>query len=461
MNEKLAQALEYISENKIAQAARANGKKRRRFRLVAAILAIAMLFNMPYISMPISAKAVSTASGTKIGERPTHGTEEYYTWRDARDVAWENAEDAVETLQPFFQESAAAYIAGTTENRVWSPVNAYISLAMLAEVTDGNSRQQILDLLNTADMDTLRAQVGGVWETLYQDDGNEICTLANSLWLNEDLRYNQETMDAVAYYHYASVYQKNLEKAGGALANWLNNNTSGLLKNNTANVSFPDQAVLALASTVYLQSKWVDEFSPGKNTDGIFHSPNGDKEVEFMNKKEYQANYYWGESFGAVHLFLQNGTKMWFFLPDTDKTVDDILTEGQYLEYVSHSYEDEDAVCKYMKVNLTVPKFDISSSADLSAMLKEMGITDVFDLEKSNFTAITADTPVYVTAVNQAARIIVDEQGVKAASYIEIPGAGAGMPPEEIIDFILDRPFLFVIADNNGIPVFTGVVNEP
>jgi serine protease inhibitor len=34
------------------------------------------------------------------------------------------------------------------------------------------------------------------------------------------------------------------------------------------------------------------------------------------------------------------------------------------------------------------------------------------------------------------------------------------MPPEEIIDFVLDRPFLFVIT-NNRVPMFAGVVNEP
>ena len=40
--------------------------------------------------------------------------------------------------------------------------------------------------------------------------------------------------------------------------------------------------------------------------------------------------------------------------------------------------------------------------------------------------------PVYVTAVNQSARVEIDEKGVKAAAYIEIPMAGAAEPPEEI-----------------------------
>ena len=94
-------------------------------------------------------------------------------------------------------------------------------------------------------------------------------------------------------------------------------------------------------------------------------------------------------------------------------------------------------------------------------MVKKLGVTDIFDIQASDFTAITSDTPVVITAVNQAARVIIDEQGVKAASYIEIPGAGAAAPPEEIIDFILDRPFVFVIATSQGVPLFTGVVNQP
>ena len=57
--------------------------------------------------------------------------------------------------------------------------------------------------------------------------------------------------------------------------------------------------------------------------------------------------------------------------------------------------------------------------------------------------------------------VMVDEEGVKAASYIEIPGAGAAQPPEDEVDMVLDRPFVFVITSTGGIPLFTGVVIEP
>ena len=35
------------------------------------------------------------------------------------------------------------------------------------------------------------------------------------------------------------------------------------------------------------------------------------------------------------------------------------------------------------------------------------------------------------------------------------------MPPTEEVDFILDRPLIFLIERASDMPLFTGVVNEP
>ena len=151
---------------------------------------------------------------------------------------------------------------------------------------------------------------------------------------------------------------------------------------------------------------------------------------------------------------------MWFILPDEDKTPADILKDGSYGDLISSDNgEDGWQNKKYLKVNLSVPKFDVSSTLNLKDGLSKMGVTKVFDMKSSDFSAITSDTPVYASAVNQSARVEIDEKGVKAAAYVEIPGDGEAMPPEEIVDFVLNRPFLFVISKGN-LPLFTGVVNN-
>ncbi len=473
MQDKLNEALDHISDRHIAEAAAAR-RKRRPYWLgaVAAALALVILLSSVFSPGMIQAAVVSPASPPRMLARPDRDDygdnvdawrTDHNTWSDEQTRRQELTESALNVLEPFFRESSLAYLENSPdENRVWSPVNGYIALAMLAEVTDRESRQQVLAALGEENLEDLRTHVSTLWESVYQDDGHEIVTLANSLWLDKNLSYNQDTMDALAYHHYASVYQTDLssDRADKDLQNWLNQNTGGLLKKQASGARFPGDAVLTLASTVYLQSKWGSEFQASNNTQDVFHAPDGDVTVTFMNKKQFQTDYYWADSFGAISLPLKNGTRMWLILPDEDKDVETVLREGQFWELLHLTYRDIENK-KYMKVNISLPKFDISSGGDLAPMLQSLGITHIFDPFQSDFTAITSDSPVFVTAVNQAARVIVDEKGVKAASYIEIPLAGAAMPPEEIIDFILDRPFLFVLASTEGVPLFTGVVNDP
>lgn len=58
-------------------------------------------------------------------------------------------------------------------------------------------------------------------------------------------------------------------------------------------------------------------------------------------------------------------------------------------------------------------------------------------------------------------RVVIDEEGVTASAYTLMTEAGAGMPPSEEMDFVLDRPFLFVLDSYDGLPLFAGIVNQP
>ena len=470
--EKLAEALNEISDKRIAEAAGAKKKRRGLTRLaaIAAILAVVLAVRNIEIPLFITAKAVGLSPGPQTPQRPPAISElvneaaydkAWDAWRDANKALNAALDTTVPQLEYFMTESCRAFLTGSEENLLYSPINAYIGLAMTAELASGNSRQQLLDALGAADTGTLRQQIHTLWESVYQDDGNEICTLANSLWLDNQLRYTQRVMDDLAYYYYTDIYQRDLasRRTQKDIGNWIANNTGGFLKKDAIRVQMPEDPILALYSTIYFQAKWGDEFNPANNTDGIFHGTAGDTACTFMNAKLRQMHYYWGQSFGAVSLSLKNGSQMWLLLPDEGKTVDDILREGEYWDVITAPYEGW-ANTKYMKVNLSVPKFDISAQADLKDGLKAMGITDIFSLENADFSQ-SLEGPACITGAKQSVRVAIDEKGVTAAAYIEIPGAGAAAPPEDIIDFILDRPFLFIIAEGSGVPLFAGTVNQP
>ena len=75
---------------------------------------------------------------------------------------------------------------------------------------------------------------------------------------------------------------------------------------------------------------------------------------------------------------------------------------------------------------------------------------------------MTRDTDeIFLSQAKHAARVSIDEEGCTAAAYTVMAACGAAAPPEEEIDFVLDRPFLFVITGPSGTPLFTGIVNRP
>lgn len=472
MHDKLRDALSHISDRHIAEAASYRRKRHLWIGAVAALLALVLIITTVGSPMTVQAKAVSLAQAPDVMARPNR--DDYDTFEEYR-ADWEiydalksqNTSDirtAKANLANFFSDSAAQFLGSTQANQVYSPMNVYIALSMLAEVTENSSRQQILELLAMDNTQQLRQQVSLLYESTYYDDGKTASILSNSLWLDNAVSYDQDVMDLLADSYYTSVYQGDLgsKEIDKALQTWVNKQTGGLLKNATSNLSLDPETALAIASTVYFQAKWEDDFSSQHNTRGLFHAPGGDVSCTYMNKKQMQAYYYWGDSYGAVSLPLKNGHAMWLILPDEDKTVSNVLAEGQYLDTVlCHELPESQSNSKYMKVNLSLPKFDISCQTDLKDGLQELGVTDVFDFQTSDFSAITTDTPICVTGVQQATRVAIDEDGVTAASYIIIPGAGAAAPPEEIIDFILDRPFLFVITNHDHLPLFAGVVNQP
>ena len=140
---------------------------------------------------------------------------------------------------------------------------------------------------------------------------------------------------------------------------------------------------------------------------------------------------------------------------------EELLSSGEAMAFVQqNAYEYENQ--KSAKIHLSVPKFDISSDMELSAQLKALGITDVFSPGVADFSPIIPeDDGGYVSQVKHAARVAIDEEGVTAAAFTVIQRAGLSGFPEDEIYFTLDRPFLFVIESQDGLPLFAGVVNQP
>lgn len=385
----------------------------------------------------------------------------YQAWRTSVAARIPKDEEYKNGIREFYEITMQEFLQDTEgKNKVYSPLNVYMALAMLAETTDGNSRQQILDLLGAKSIEELRNNAGILWNANYCDDGTVTSLLASSVWLNDTVDYNADTLQTLADNYYASSFSGTMGSAeyNKMLQDWLNEQTGGLLEEQASNIQMDPFTVLGLATTVYFRAKWANEFNEANNTEEIFHTPSGEVTAEFMHQSRSDM-YYWGENFSAISRRLKNSGEMLLILPDEDVTAESLLYDQEVLDFLQAGYSWENN--KFLIVNQSVPKFDVVSDYSIIEGLKKLGITDVFDGVKSDFSPLTTDTEVAVNKATHAARVMIDEEGCIAAAFTVMNAATAARPPEEQVDFVLDRPFLFVIKGQDGQPLFIGIVNQP
>lgn len=401
------------------------------------------------------------------------GSADYERYSAALD-AWEDDLNAMrncfpesaEKLYPFFQESTREFLSDSGEkNRVYAPLNTYFALGMLAEITEGNSRSQILELLNADSVEELRSQAEDIWRSNYRDDSIVSNILGSSLWLNQNVRFNQSTLNTLAEHYFASTYRGEMGSSefNDCFHDWLNQQTGGMLRKQAGSLKLESSTILALATTSFFKAQWDDEFLKGNTKEKVFHSPSGEITCDFMRGSDRDHAYYRGQHFSATNWGLEYAGQMWFLLPDEGVSPTDLLNDEEAMSFL-FSGSPWDKV-ESLTVHLSVPKFDVDSNYDLISGLENLGITDIFSSAASDFSPLTKQSKdLYISQVAHANRVKINEEGCSAAAYTVAMMAlgGAFVPdPQEEIDFTLDRPFLFAITNLDGLPLFVGVVQMP
>lgn len=409
-----------------------------------------------------SAAVLGEAKYPSLAPYPNDSLVGYGEWnqdKTRRRKQYRGYEDA---LDAFFAKTVPEFLADANEQTiVYSPLNVYMALSMLAEITDGTSRQQILDLIQVDSIDALRTQSNAIWNANYCDDGAVTSILANSLWLRDGMKYKPEPINILAEQYYASTYQGNPTSRAynQAYQNWLNDQTGGLLKQQIKDLNFSSEMIITLASTIYFKAKWDDEFAKEDTVQDIFYSNDGEITCDFM-KQSMDSCYYGGEQFSAVQLPLEESGAMYILLPDEGVDLNTILSDESAMQFLVNPMEWKNQ--RTSKVHLSLPKFDVNSQLQLVTNLKKLGVTDVFDALTSDFTPLLEPEVLsFVSSVLHGARVQIDEEGCIAAAYTEIMSKDGAMFLEDEVTFTVNRPFLFMITSEVGSPLFVGTVNQP
>ena len=153
---------------------------------IAAVLAIVLIannvlgiFKIPMIPLSIRAHAVSKASEPRVWDYDAvrdKSKEERDAWWAAIELRNTLKNETLPSLATFSELCSAEMLSVTdSTNRVWSPVNAYIALAMTAELTEGDAQTELFDVLGVDSLETLRSRISAVWESVYENHFARIC----------------------------------------------------------------------------------------------------------------------------------------------------------------------------------------------------------------------------------------------------------------------------------------------
>ena len=111
-------------------------------------------------------------------------------------------------------------------------------------------------------------------------------------------------------------------------------------------------------------------------------------------------------------------------------------------------------------VNLALPKFATRSQLSLGDLLSALGMPTAFT-DHADFSGITTEEPLLISAVVHQADIDVDEQGTEASAATAVMMRAASLPLD-VVDLTVDRPFLFALRDlETGAVVFLGADRGP
>ncbi|MGI6106500.1 MAG: serpin family protein [Lachnospiraceae bacterium] len=398
-------------------------------------------------------------SGEGMDANEWQMTQEYQDWRSAMNEKISASQQIQDEMMPYYQKTMRAFLQDEGQNAVYSPVNVYIALAMLAECTDGSTRSQILDLLNADDTDELEEKVQALWEANTVKTPIATKTLANSLWLSDDFSCRESLLTKLAEIYHASSFTGDLssDEINDALRQWINGNTGGLLQDQAENFRLNSDTVLALVSTLYLKAAWTSQFDEDDTTQEEFTGKDGTQTVSMMHQTINGAIYS-GEGFSAVGLPMEDCGTMWIFLPDEGQDVQPLVDGDDVYSILSEGDQWEDIT--EAEISLSLPKFDVSSEMSLKEELENLGVSEVFDGDAADFSPLT-DGGCYVSEITHAARVRADENGTEAAAYTAVQIGATAFFERQQVDFTVDRPFLFVITGEDGSVLLAGIVNQP
>lgn len=333
------------------------------------------------------------------------------------------------------------------ENIFISPISISTALSMTYQGARGETKEEMAKVLGYMGMEdeVLQESYQEFLKYLVALDPDIDLNIANSIWYREGeaieedfLAINQEVFNALV-----EEIDFSHEEAADRINDWIEEATEGKIEEMLEG-PIPGNVIMYLINAIYFKGDWSVPFEEELSFEGQFTAITGEIQEIMMMRRNGEVEYGEGENYKSVRMpYGENeNTAMYVILPKDEGDINEFLStmnNEQWQEIKKNTLPTQD-------VELQIPRFEMEYGIkSLKDALVRLGMKEPFDME-ANFDGIRPG--IFIEEVLHKAVIEVNEQGSEAAAVTVV--AMAESAAMETPSFIADRPFIFVIANDEA-----------
>jgi len=405
----------------------------------------------------VDAKGNVTETATPQGEREASPQ---VAEADLQDLAAGNSAFAFDLYQALRAEDG---------NLFFSPYSISVALAMTYAGARDETERQMADTLHfSLPQERLHPASNGLdLELAKRGEGAEgrdgegfRLNIANALWGQVGYPFLPEFLDVLDRNYGAGMrivdFAADAEAARLTINDWVSEQTEDRIENLIPQGVLDAATRLVLTNAIYFNAAWAHPFEQASTTDGPFYLLDGDQVTAPLMRQTESFGYAQGEGYQLVELpYSGNELSMVILLPD----------EGEF-EAFEEALEAAGVEAMlggvgFQQVDLTMPRFEFDAEFSLGKTLEGMGMPLAFT-DDADFSGMTGQRDLFISAVIHKAFVAVDEEGTEAAAATAVAMAELAAMPSEPVEVRVDRPFVFFIRDiQTGSILFAGRVLDP
>jgi serpin B len=286
---------------------------------------------------------------------------------------------------------------------------------------------------------------------------------ANAVWLQRGLAITAEYRAALETEYHALLGQADFAAAEDAcreINQWVAAQTNGKIQQLVTPRNIHPALLMVLANAVHFKAAWASPFEESDTRPERFFPESGPPLDTPMMRQEGSFRYREGGGLQMIEMpFAGRVFSLLVLLPDKGTPLQDLEAQldAARLERWSAELRPE-------RVDLSLPRFRMESSLELTGTLQGLGMRQACRADQADFSGITGGRDVFIGLVVQKTYFDVNEAGAEAAAATAAMMVAAAMmqaPPKPKV-FRADRPFLFALrAPKSGTLLFLGRVACP